>query len=119
MANLKPTFGRFEGGADRRVETRRPAALRGRLVVGPQFAFDCVIRNLSDGGARIDLPFAVPPLDQAWLLDISGAVAWRCAAVWRNQAELGLKFLDRHDLKRPTIATPGHLRKLWLDAGGR
>jgi hypothetical protein len=119
MTTPRPTFGRLDSSPDRRAEARRPVALRGKLVVGPAFVFDCVIRNLSDGGARIELALAVTAPNEVWLVDLSSAIAWRAAVIWRRPPETGLKFLERHDLKRPTAATPGHLRKLWLDASGR
>ena len=75
------------------------AAQRFRVFKGGTIAFaggiaSCTVRNLSRGGAAIDLdgPVALP---QSFTLSIAhDHTVHRCRAVWRNARRIGLAFVQ-------------------------
>ena len=77
---------------DRRKTTRRSFNRVGRMY--SDFGqHECMIVNLSEGGARLHTQ-AEPP--DAFALTIStdmGAVQKRCRVIWRLGHELGVEFL--------------------------
>ena len=81
--------------ADRRCETRHRVFKGGRLSFNKGYgALECVVRNLSDHGARLALgeTTAVP---NAFSLQISGEDVVRPAIVlWRSPSAVGLAFDD-------------------------
>ena len=74
------------------------AAQRFRVFKGGLIALDdggvaCTVRNISTGGAAIDLdaPVALPP---SFTLSIAcDQLERRCRAVWRNDRRVGLAFV--------------------------
>lgn len=88
-------------GIDARVLEERRAKTRHRVFKGGVLsfnngygAFECVVRNLSTGGAKLAFgdTTAVPP---RFDLHISGEAEPRAATVcWRSLTELGVRFDD-------------------------
>ncbi|HHZ11050.1 MAG TPA: PilZ domain-containing protein [Rhizobiales bacterium] len=82
--------------AERRSETRHRVFKGGRLTFNKGYgALECVVRNLSDRGARLALgeTTAVP---NAFLLEIAGESAPRSARLrWRSPVAVGVEFDDR------------------------
>lgn len=82
--------------------TERRAAQRHRVLKGATLsfnkgysAFECVVRNLSDGGARLSLAetFGLPA---RFRLAIVGDEGGRMAhVVWRRSGEIGVSFEAR------------------------
>jgi hypothetical protein len=75
------------------------AAQRHRVFKGATIAFNgggvpCTVRNMSDGGAAIDLdgPVALP--DSFTLSIARDRFERRCRTVWRNDKRVGLAFLQ-------------------------
>lgn len=54
---------------------------------------DCVIRNLSDGGAKLEVA-AVKGIPQSFELLVPGHRPQQCRVVWRALRELGVQFLS-------------------------
>ena len=75
------------------------AAQRYRVFKGGTITFEnsgiaCTVRNMSDGGAAIDLESPVI-LPQSFTLSISRDNFVRnCRAVWRNDKRIGLAFVQ-------------------------
>ncbi len=88
MATLK------RGGADRRRSQRKPCTLGGRLFYGlAGLSIDCIIRDISEHGARIAVPSA------AWrapkeinLLSLREGKVYSGVVVWNRGRYLGLNF---------------------------
>lgn len=106
--------------------SQRPRAHRPRVLLGGKLVFgnatqsaDCTIRDLSDTGAKIRLGPDLPIGGEVWLIVLTTGLAWRASVAWRRGAEMGLRFLEQVDLKTPQTGPLGHLRRLWLDCGGR
>src|SRR6202012_4173816 len=81
-------------GAERRRSSRRVCTLGGRLFYGlAGLSIDCVIRDISDHGARIPVPSA------AWkapkeipLLSLREGKVYSGQVVWNRGRYLGLDF---------------------------
>ena len=80
--------------AQRRGAERRKTLLTGKVVFNDMASvFDCVVRDMSESGARIKLaaPVQVPP---AFGLRLTDARYYRCKVRRRAALELGVEFLD-------------------------
>lgn len=76
---------------ERRAAPRQRVYKRGTIAFNGT-AFDCTIRNLSAGGARIDLEGPVR-LPQHFMLVIeTDKVSHRCRPVWGSAQRVGLAF---------------------------
>ena len=90
----------LDGGVfeDRREETRRRVLKGGALRFNKGYcALECVVRNLSDHGAKLGFgeTSAVPP---HFDLTISGEDRARRAHVrWRNLTEIGVELTEKED----------------------
>jgi hypothetical protein len=71
----------------------RTCVLKGaKIVLGATSALDCVVRDLTNGGARVKIPNAVDiPEDAAITLD-GGRACRPCHVAWRTLNETGLQF---------------------------
>ena len=83
---------------DRRNRERRGNArsrvLKGvKIVLGKSSIIDCVVRNLTNSGARICLQSTVD-LPEKFDLTFDGGYSFRqCRIVWRNVTETGVQFI--------------------------
>ncbi|MDR3510831.1 MAG: PilZ domain-containing protein [Caulobacteraceae bacterium] len=104
---------------ERRSEPRTRVLFKGKIVYSHNsFSADCVIRDLSVGGARIVIgPEAV--CDDPYLVVIRNAVAHRSRAVWRTGQQLGMRFLTSIDLSRETPLQLRAIQRLWLELAPR
>ena len=83
-----------KGGAERRRSPRKTVTLGGRLFYGlAGLSIDCVIRDISEHGARIAVPSA------AWrapkeihLLSLREGKVYSGVVVWNRGRYLGLNF---------------------------
>lgn len=79
------------------VERRKTPRLRtlkgGSILFGVAPAVDCVIRNLSQDGAALDVanPFSIP--DEFALLIKPERVKRNCRVVWRSETLIGVQFV--------------------------
>jgi hypothetical protein len=71
----------------------RTRVLKGaKIVLGATSVLDCVVRDLTNGGARVKIPNAVDiPEDAAITLD-GGRTCRPCHVAWRGLDETGLDF---------------------------
>jgi hypothetical protein len=75
---------------DRRVRCRRAAA-----VILNEKVTDCVLLDISKGGARLgieNLPAILPPRFTL-LLTRNGAVQRKCRVAWRSGSTIGIQFV--------------------------
>ena len=80
-------------------EKRR--ALRRRTLKGARVVFnnrqssiDCVVRNLSDDGARLDLVSSIGVPDRLLLVFDDGCSKRSCEVKWRKAKSIGLLFVE-------------------------
>jgi hypothetical protein len=81
--------------SDRRTEVRKRVLKRGQIVVPSLGAVvDCMVRNLSIGGAavRIDAPFAPPP--EFDLVFAGDGTTRRVRVRWQVGTDLGVEYID-------------------------
>jgi hypothetical protein len=73
----------------------RTRVLKGaKIVLGATSVLDCVVRDLTNGGARIRIPNAANlPQEVAITLD-GGRTCRPCHVAWRTLNETGLQFTD-------------------------
>ena len=104
---------------ERRREPRQRVLLTGKIVsVDYSFTADCVIRDLSPGGARVTAP-PEAVCGEPFLIVVRNATAHRSSGVWHGDGQAGLKFLDSADV---SADVPRHLRPiqaLWAELAPR
>jgi hypothetical protein len=102
---------------EQRGVTRRRALLSGKFVFDqPRHSVDCVIRDLSEVGARIVFAPRVVPRGRGWLIDLRAGFAHDAVVIWRASGLLGVKFVETIDV---TTSAPGplsHLHRLWAES---
>ena len=76
-----------------RTPTYIEATIRPLVMNAP---VDCVIRDISDAGARLRVSHAAVPVGSLFDLDIpSRGQRRRCYLVWRDRDMLGVEFVSR------------------------
>ena len=81
-------------GADRRQFGRRATVRHAWIIAGAQRRIACVIRNVSEGGALLELD-GIASLPARFTLDIEGTgLIVACEARHRGQTSLGVLFLE-------------------------
>ena len=107
----------LDGDDCRRAEPRRRVLLAGKLVEMNGITHDCMIRNLTAGGAQIRPPQGVVIPNAFELIEIRSGIAYCAEVRWRSPAGLGVKFTQRIDLN--AVGAPLRLRVLWLGCASR
>lgn len=84
----------YRRGSERRRSNRRDCTLGGRLFFGlAGLSIDCVIRDISDHGARIAVPSAAwKAPKEIHLLSLREGKVYSGAVVWNRGRYLGLNF---------------------------
>ena len=86
--------------ADGRRSTRKRVLLGGKIVYNEgSYTYDCRIRDLSDGGARVVVAAGLVIPTHVVLIDTRGGIAYEAEVVWMKAPEFGLKFLATHSLR--------------------
>lgn len=87
---------------DRRQHARTHVLQRGKLAFGhADFAIDCLIHDISTGGARIRVQPGPTVPESIILVHLRDRVAYEAIVVWRkDNGSLGLKFQAQHDLEQ-------------------
>lgn len=101
---------------ERRAEPRESANVRARVLHGQGLAMwaDCVIKDLSQSGAKIELSHfhKIPP--RFVLLHFEAGIAFEVVLKWRRADLAGMAFEAHHALDG---AVPAHLKpahEQWL-----
>ena len=96
---------------------RRRSLLSGKLVFDQAGAcsLDCVIRDLSETGARIRLGGALPTPAAVHLVDLRHGVAYEARVLWRRGVEIGLAFGAAHPLDQAATPELRAMRRLWVE----
>ena len=106
---------KFPAGVDqdRRTSVRIQTQRSGKVLCGA-FAWDCVIRDLSSQGVRVQMLAGATPPDQIQLVDIAAGLAHDVTVAWRRDRELGLKIARTYDLRGLAPASAGMAKRIWL-----
>lgn len=72
-----------------------PQGSEGRDDFVRRWAISCAVRNLSDGGASLEVasPVGIP---ESIVLELDGS-GRRCRVIWRKDKRIGVRFLDFKD----------------------
>ena len=78
---------------DTRKYERKEIVLAATMALGEDLApRDCIILDISDGGARLDVgPLPVPKIFTL-LLSANGNVSRACVLRWRKEQQIGVEF---------------------------
>lgn len=94
-------------GADRREHERHPVQIDGKLIFADgRCVFDCVIVEVSDGGARIALSLEIELPRRVFLWQTKTGSVLECEVCWREHKFVGLRFIDTcgRQLRRTLIS---------------
>jgi PilZ domain-containing protein len=95
---------------ERRKSNRTRTYLGGTLAFNGRCAsLDCIIRNVSESGARVAVDGSAILPDEFDFTVTRDDRAYRARLVWRNATDLGLKLLDPSETE---VATLDWARKL-------
>jgi len=78
---------------ERRASPRRLVNCPGSIVCDTAAApLDCVVADLSEGGARLIVPSGVPE-EFALVVKDGSETSQRCRVAWRLDEEIGVEFI--------------------------
>ena len=75
---------------NRRVIRRR--VFKGGTIEFDGGAFSCAVRNLSEAGAALDIPFLLGIPHEFTLIMDTDQAARQCRVIWRKENRLGVVF---------------------------
>ena len=98
---------------ENRSEKRRRVLLSGVIFVPKNHStFDCSIRDISESGARIDIPAGALIPIRFQLINVKDQVAYEVQCVRRNGREMALKMLRSIPLTDASSTETFQLRRL-------
>ena len=107
-----------ESFVERRVKRRKRVQLPAKIAFGASAA-DCMIRDLTDSGARIHAPTVLGLPDQVFLLIMSEGLVVRTRRVWADFPAFGLRFLEVEPIETSTRPETAPLRLAWEELRAR
>jgi len=75
---------------NRRAIRRR--VLKGAIIEFDRAAFSCAVRNLSEAGAALDLPYVLAIPHEFTLIMETDQLSRRCRVIWRKENQIGVAF---------------------------
>lgn len=107
---------------DRRAHQRHGVQIDGKLIFADgRCAFDCVIIDVSEGGARVCLALEVDVPSRVYLWQTKTGAVLECEVRWREHKVVGLRFIDScgRQLRRALIKAcqpvPSRISR-WMDS---
>jgi PilZ domain-containing protein len=81
------------GTQDRRKNQRVTRCLKGAYIEFDDSRIECVIRDESKGGARLQFP-NTSGIPNIFILHLKSSLhAWPCRVAWRSKDHIGVEFL--------------------------
>ena len=90
----------------------------GKVLCGA-FAWDCIVRDQSDTGLRIQMLSGATPPVSVQLVDLASGYAHDAKVVWQKDREFGLKIVKSHDLRGLATAALQTAKRIWQASQGR
>ena len=89
---------------DDKRSTPRHRVLKAATISFGGGAISCTVRNLSVGGASLDVasPIGIP---DAVVLEVE-SIRRQCRVIWRTERRIGVRFGDVNDKPKP-VSVPG------------
>lgn len=80
---------------EKRVAPRRNTMIEATIVFdGGRSRVPCIIRNLSESGAKLEVATGVSRIPRTFDLVVAKVRPQACVVVWRTLRELGVQFQD-------------------------
>ena len=79
--------------SDRRSAPRLRTFKRGRINAERMPGMDCLIRNLSDTGAALEIDSSLVAVDEFNLVILPEYLNRKCRVVWRKPKWIGVRFV--------------------------
>ena len=100
-------FFKASSGKDKRKSKRREVRYAARVQLESGRTAGCVMSDVSDTGARLQVPFPdkVPERFPLWLT-VDGSARRTCRVVWRKSREIGVAFERRLPEQRQQALVP-------------
>ena len=105
--------------SEHRQTPRQRSYLGGKLVYGDYFSLDCVVRDITTGGAKLQLPEGQAVPDKVFLVDLKTAIAYEAHVAWRRYPLVGLAFDHQHPLADASTPHLRILKQLWMSSRER
>jgi hypothetical protein len=99
--------------SDRRSAVRIQTQRSGKVLCGA-FAWDCVIRDLSSNGARVQMLSSAAPPGQVQLVDLAAGLAHDVTVAWQREREVGMRIVRTYDLRGLAPAAAQTAKRMWL-----
>lgn len=80
-------------GTDNRRKPRQRTYKGGRINAERLPGMDCVIRNLSDTGACLEIESTLVPIDEFNLVIKPEFLTRKCHVAWRKPQKIGVRFV--------------------------
>jgi PilZ domain len=77
---------------ENRRAVRRRRVLKTATIEFDRRAYSCAVRNLSEAGAALDIPFALAIPHEFTLVMETDQVSRHCRVIWRKENRLGIAF---------------------------
>jgi hypothetical protein len=102
---------------DKRSAPRRRVLLSA-MIVSHDFnsIYRCQIRDVSDQGARLNVPDSFLGSAGFWLIALSSGLAYEAKLAWRGFPSLGVSLGEPIDLEETTSRIGQRLRSVWIGA---
>ena len=98
---------------DLRRAARTRTLVGGRIVFHDgAYSYNCVVRDLSESGARVEIPAARLIPRRFYFLTSRQEVAYDAELVWRTQKMAGVKFRQCIDLSTCADRKLGYLKRI-------
>jgi hypothetical protein len=99
---------------NQRRALRKRTLLGGKVVFGDgQHVRDCIIRDLSERGAKIAIAKGEVIPTRVFLIDRRTPIAYEATVSWIKAPDFGLTFLKTHSLKGDVPPQLDYLKRLW------
>ena len=79
-------------GMDENRRTSRRRVLKSAVIEFDRGAYSCAVRNLSEAGAALDVPYALAIPHEFKLILEADQVSRHCRVIWRKENRLGVAF---------------------------
>jgi hypothetical protein len=82
---------------NKRSSPRQRVLKSGKIVfANGSFSIDCTIRNISETGARLQVPTTVSIPDKFTLVDAHAGTRHEVRVAWRKKDQIGVRFDGRN-----------------------
>jgi hypothetical protein len=96
---------------ERRKISRQRAYLGGKIAFNHRHSVvDCLVRDVSDEGAKVECPAAVPMARDVDLIIESKGLEARARMVWRSPTEIGFSFATAPAISGDNVVSIGTAR---------